>query len=123
MSGEQNTPNVVEKAVSRMTGGSTRATTAAVSTSSSAASTAALRTATSRSGGMRAPRGSRRSLNGPEFYAVSPGYLRNWSCLGQCSLHLQVLQHQMLRRSMLTYRNDVCAPNLTELKRIIDDGG
>jgi hypothetical protein len=68
-------------------------------------------------------RGSRSTLNAPEYYAVTQGYLREWVCMGQCNLYIQVLRMPKLRQMMETYRHDVCEPNLTEMKNILDEGG
>lgn len=73
--------------------------------------------------GYESMRGRRTSLDSSEYYAVSQGYLREWVCMGQCNLYIQVLQNPMLRQSMETYRHDVCEPNLTEMKQILDHGG
>lgn len=54
---------------------------------------------------------------------MSQGYLREWVCVGQCNLYIQVLGNDMLRQMMETYRNDVCAPNLTEMKDLLEAGG
>jgi hypothetical protein len=67
-------------------------------------------------------RGKRSTLNAPEYYAVTQGYLREWVCMGQCNLYIQVLQMPKLRQMMETYRHDVCEPNLTEMKNILDEG-
>lgn len=70
-----------------------------------------------------ATRGSRSTLDASEYYAVVMGYLREHVCMGQCNLYIQVLKNPMLRKSMLTYRRDVCEPNLTEMRNILQDGG
>lgn len=70
-----------------------------------------------------ATRGSRAALDASEFYAVTQGYLREWVCMAQCNLYIQVLHNPMLRQSMVTYRNDVCSPNLTEMKQLLEAGG
>ena len=68
-------------------------------------------------------RGKRQTLSASEYYAVTQGYLREWVCMAQCNLFIQVLKNPMLRQSMLTYRHDVCEPNITEMKNILDKGG
>jgi hypothetical protein len=68
-------------------------------------------------------RGNRATLNSSEYYAVTMGFLREHVCMAQCNLYLQILKNPMLQKSMLTYRRDVCEPNLTEMKKILEDGG
>lgn len=68
-------------------------------------------------------KGIRTTLDTSEFYAVTQGYLREWTCMSQCNLFIQVLRNPMLRHSMVTYRNDVCSPNLAEMKELLDAGG
>ncbi len=40
------------------------------------------------------PRGTRSTLDGAEYYVVSQGYLREWVCMGQCKLYMQVLTNR-----------------------------
>ncbi len=47
-------------------------------------------------------RGKRQALDAPEYYAVTQGYLREWVCMGQCNLYIQVLRNPMLRQSFTT---------------------
>ncbi len=68
-------------------------------------------------------RGKRQTLDAPEYYAVTQGYLREWVCMGQCNLYIQALRNPMLRQSMETYRHDVCEPNLTEMKNLLEQEG
>jgi hypothetical protein len=120
--GEQNTRNIVERAAGRMMGGRTAHVDSDVDVVvggeygrrpySEEAEDWYERT-----------RGKRETLDGSEFYAVSNGYLREWVCMGQCNLFIQLLQQPPLRASMETYRNDVCVLNLTELKELLDQGG
>lgn len=67
-------------------------------------------------------RGSRSTLGASEFYAVTQGYLREWVCMGQCNLYIQTLKNPMIRQSTETYRHDVCEPNLTEMKNLLEQG-
>ena len=67
-------------------------------------------------------RNNRTTLDASEYYAVSQGYLREWVCMGQCNLYIQTLKNPKLRQSMETYRHDVCEPNLTELKVLLEQG-
>lgn len=59
----------------------------------------------------------------PGYYVVTQGYLREWVCMGQCNLYIQVLESPKLREMMEVYRHDVCEPNQTEMKNILDVGG
>lgn len=43
--------------------------------------------------------------------------------MAQCNLFIQVLKNPMIRSSMLSYRKDVCEPNVTEMKQILENGG
>ncbi len=63
------------------------------------------------------------TLNASEYYAVTQGYLREWVCMGQCNLYLQVIKNTMIRQSMETYRHNVCEPNLTEMYMLLQAGG
>ncbi|MDP9312138.1 MAG: hypothetical protein M3R24_14845 [Chloroflexota bacterium] len=67
--------------------------------------------------------GKRNTLDAAEYYAVTQGYLREWVCMGQCNLYIQVLKNPMLRQSMETYRHDVCEPNVTEMHALLEAGG
>jgi hypothetical protein len=68
-------------------------------------------------------RGKRQTLDASEYYAVTQGYLREWVCMGQCNLYIQVLKNPMVRQMMETYRHDVCEPNLTEMRDLLEAGG
>lgn len=68
-------------------------------------------------------RNSRTSLDVSEYYAVTMGYLREQVCMSQCNLFLQVIKNPMMRKTMLTYRKDVCEPNQAEMKELLDAGG
>ncbi len=43
--------------------------------------------------------------------------------MGQCNLYIQLLKNPMLKQMMETYRHDVCEPNVTEMKDLLDAGG
>jgi hypothetical protein len=64
----------------------------------------------------------REKLNASEYYAVTQGYLREWVCMGQCNLYIQVAQNPEIKKIIELYRRDVCEPNLTELKVILERG-
>lgn len=120
--GTQQKQNIVEKAVSRMMGGPAPMGGGAVEIV-----TGQEYGRTPYSGEpekmYEGTRGSRTTLNASEFYAVTQGYLREWVCMGQCNLFIQTLHNPMLRHSMVTYRNDVCSPNVTEMKQLLEAGG
>nr|WP_015061139.1 hypothetical protein [Pseudomonas sp. K-62]BAM13975.1 hypothetical protein [Pseudomonas sp. K-62] len=65
----------------------------------------------------------RKGLDTSEFYVVTMGYLREHVCMGQCNLHIQILKEAKLREAMLVYRKDVCEPNVTEMRNILDSNG
>lgn len=58
-----------------------------------------------------------------EYYSVTQGYLREWVCMSQCNLYLQVACDLELKRMIELYRRDVCAPNETELGFILQQYG
>lgn len=62
-------------------------------------------------------------LNAGEYYAVTQGYLREWVCMAQCNTNIQVATDPEIKKSIETYRHDVCEPNLTELKVLLEKGG
>jgi hypothetical protein len=68
-------------------------------------------------------RGTRQSLDSSEYFAVTQGYLREWVCMGQCNLFIQVLKNPMLKQMMETYRHDVCEPDQTEMRDLLAAGG
>lgn len=70
-----------------------------------------------------ATRGTRQTLDASDYFVVTQGYLREWVCMGQCNLFIQVLRNPMLRQSMETYQHDVYEPNLTELRTLLEAGG
>lgn len=61
-------------------------------------------------------------LNAAEYYAVTQGYLREWVCMAQCNTNIQVAKSPEIKKSIETYRHDVCEPNLTELKVLLEKG-
>lgn len=67
-------------------------------------------------------RNQRTTLDASEYYAVTQVHLREWVCMGQCNLYIQVLKNPMIRSSMGTYRHDVCEPNLTEMRDVLEAG-
>lgn len=119
--GKQSEQNILEKAAARMMGGSTAQTgenpniVVGQEYGRTPYSGEAEKLYGSKSG--------RTALDASEYYAVTQGYLREWTCMGQCNLYLQVLKNPMLRHSMETYRHDVCEPNVTEMKNLLDAGG
>lgn len=65
----------------------------------------------------------RSGLSTSEFTLVVEGYLHEWACMGQCNLYIQAARDSEVKEALLTYRHDVCEPNITEMKVILDDGG
>lgn len=122
LKGTQSQKNIVEKAVSRVMGGSTAEGDQHpdIVVGQEYGRTPYSGEAESAYEGMR---NKRQTLDSSEYYAVTQGYLREWVCIGQCNLFIQVLRNPMIRQSMETYRHDVCEPNLTEMKLILDAGG
>jgi lipopolysaccharide biosynthesis glycosyltransferase len=42
--------------------------------------------------------------------------------MGQCNLYIQAANDPMIKKTIEIYRHDVCEPNLTELKVILENG-
>lgn len=120
--GEQEQPNIVERAVHRVLGGSTAKGDERVDIvvgqeyGRTPYSGEALKY-------YEQTRGTRQSLDASEYHAVTQGYLREWVCMAQCNLFIQLLKNPMLKQMMETYRNDVCAPNQAEMKDLLEAGG
>jgi hypothetical protein len=112
LKGTQSKQNIVEKAVSRMMGGST-----AEGDQHPDIVVGQEYGRTPYSGEPEkvydSMRNKRETLDASEYYAVYYGYMREWICMGQCNLYIQVLRNPMIRQSMETYRHDVCEPNVT----------
>ncbi|WP_158633665.1 DUF3231 family protein [Tautonia sociabilis] len=68
-------------------------------------------------------RDERSSLSSSEFTMVMEGFLHEWACIGQCNLYIQAAEDPEVKEAVLTYRHDVCEPNLTEMKAILDGPG
>lgn len=54
---------------------------------------------------------------------VMEGYLHEWACMGMSNLYIQAATDADLKHAIETYCHDVCEPNLTELKVVLDGGG
>ncbi|MDC3415199.1 hypothetical protein [Terrihalobacillus insolitus] len=65
----------------------------------------------------------RPTLSASEYYAVTQGYLREWVCMAQCNMYIQIAQDPFIKKAIEIYRQDVCEPNLTELMVILKNGG
>lgn len=122
--GRESKPNIVERAVGRMMGGST------AGTNTDQPVQVIIGQEYGRTPYSAEPekiyeqtRGQRVRLDASEYYMVTQGYLREWVCMAQCNVFIQLLKNPMLRHSMVTYRNDVCSPNLAEMKEILERGG
>lgn len=68
-------------------------------------------------------RSERGSLNSSEFSLAVEGYLYEWACTGMCNLYIRAAKDPEVKETVLTYRHDVCEPNLTELKAALDGNG
>ncbi|MDP9312125.1 MAG: hypothetical protein M3R24_14780 [Chloroflexota bacterium] len=122
MEGKQEAPNFIEKAVGRVMGGST-----AAGDQQPQIVVGAEYGRTPYSGEAEkmyeGTRGKRQTLDASEYYVVTQGYMREWVCMGQCNLYIQVLKNPMIKQSMETYRHDVCEPNVTEMYELLQAGG
>ncbi|KGB55092.1 hypothetical protein FG91_01502 [Sphingopyxis sp. LC81] len=63
------------------------------------------------------------SLSASEFVSVVMGFLREYVCIGQCNLHIAAAKDPDLKEAIRIYMDDVCFPNLHEMKKILEDGG
>ncbi len=124
LEGKENKPNLMEKAMGRVMGGSTSPTRQERPVDIVIGQEYGR---TPYSGEpekiYEATRGKSQVLHAPEYYAVTQGYWREWVCMGQCNLFMQALKNPMIRQSMLTYRNDVCSPNLAEMQALFTKRG
>ncbi|GAA0738360.1 DUF3231 family protein [Sphingobium sp. SA2] len=68
-------------------------------------------------------RSQRQTLSASEYVAVTEGYLREFVCMGQCNLYLGSAKDAKIKESIKIYLEDVCNPNIQEMKKILDDGG
>jgi hypothetical protein len=62
-------------------------------------------------------------LSASEYVAVVMGFMREYVCMGQCNLHIAAAQDPDIKEAIGIYLNDVCYPNLHEMKRILEEGG
>lgn len=121
---EENKPNIMEKMMGRMMGGSTapaehdHPVEIEVGNEYGRTQFSAMPLEH-----YNATRGERTTLDASEYYVVREGYLREWVCMAQCNVHIQLLKNPMMKQMMETYRHDVCEPNLTEMRNILDHGG
>lgn len=67
-------------------------------------------------------RNKREALNASEFVAVVEGYLREFVCMGQCNLYIAAARDPEIKEAIKVYLQDVCNPNIMEMKKILDDG-
>lgn len=68
-------------------------------------------------------RGKRDSLSASEFVAVGQGFLREFVCMGQCNLYIASARDPEIKEAIKVYLEDVCNPNIQEMKKILEDGG
>lgn len=121
---DENSPNVIEKAVGRMMGGSTAPASGEPPVDIVIGQEYGRTPYSGEPERMyEGTRGKSKTLNAPEYYAVTQGYWREWVCMGQCNLFIQALENPMIRQSMLTYRNDVCSPNVAEMHALFERRG
>jgi hypothetical protein len=65
----------------------------------------------------------RSELSASEYVAVVEGFLREFVCMGQCNLYLAAVKDPQIKEAIKTYLEDVCNPNIYEMKKILEDGG
>jgi predicted nucleotidyltransferase len=68
-------------------------------------------------------RGKRESLSASEYVAVVQGFLREFVCMGQCNLYIGSARDPEIKEAIKVYLEDVCNPNIHEMKKILEDGG
>lgn len=51
------------------------------------------------------------------------GVLREYVCMGQCNMYIAVAKDPDVKEAIKTYLKDVCNPNFSSLKKILQDGG
>jgi hypothetical protein len=60
------------------------------------------------------------SLSASEYVAVVEG---EFVCMGQCNLYIAAAKDPQLKEAITVYLDDVCYPNLHEMKHILEDDG
>jgi hypothetical protein len=65
----------------------------------------------------------RKSLSASEYVAVNEGFLREFVCMGQCNLYLAAVKEPKIREAIRIYLDDVCNPNIHEMKNLLEKGG
>lgn len=65
----------------------------------------------------------RQSFNASEYVAVVEGFLREFVCMGQCNLYIGSAKDPELKETIKNYLEDVCNPNIMELKKLLDEAG
>ncbi|MDT7531205.1 DUF3231 family protein [Sphingopyxis sp. SE2] len=68
-------------------------------------------------------RADRESLSASEYVAVVQGFLREFVCMGQCNLYIASAKDPQIKEAIKVYLEDVCNPNIAEMKKILEDGG
>jgi hypothetical protein len=65
----------------------------------------------------------RKTLSASEYVAVSEGFLREFVCMGQCNLYIAAVKDEEVKKAIRVYLDDVCNPNIFEMKNILGEGG
>lgn len=68
-------------------------------------------------------RDGRHSLSASEYVAVVEGFLREFVCMGQCNLYIASAKDSQIKEAIKVYFEDVCNPNIHEMKKILEDDG
>lgn len=68
-------------------------------------------------------RQDRRAFSASEYAVLVQGYLREWVCMGQCYLYIQSAYDTDLIDAIKVYLSDVCDPNFSEMKALLEDNG
>lgn len=68
-------------------------------------------------------RAKRKALSASEYAVVVQGFLREFVCMGQCNLYIAAAKDPQINEAIKIYLEDVCNPNIAEMKKILEDGG
>jgi hypothetical protein len=68
-------------------------------------------------------RKKRKELSASEYTVVVEEFLREFVCMGQCNLYVASAKDPQIKEAIKTYLEDVCNPNIMEMKQILDDYG
>lgn len=68
-------------------------------------------------------RNKRKALSASEYAVVVQGFLREFVCMGQCNLYVAAAKDPQIKEAIKIYLEDVCNPNIGEMKKILEEDG